>query len=224
MCIHNEAHRYLRAMLTAAREYIDAAVIIDDACTDNSIEMCKEILTGIPLHIVRNETSKFSNEVELRQQQWDETIKTNPDWILALDADEIFEKSFKNHLASLINQDAIDVYYFRLYDFWNEKQYREDTYWCAHHYYRPFLVRYRKYFPYTWKIQAQHCGRLPANIGQLPYATPHLRLKHFGWANKEHRKEKYERYRRLDPEAKFGIKEQYESIMDEKPNLIDWVE
>lgn len=224
MCIKNEADRYLRDVLTAAREYIDEAVIIDDGSTDASVEICKEILKDIPLHIVCNQESKFANEVQLRQQQWNETIKTNPDWILVLDADEIFEENFKYHVAELMNQDEIDVYYFRLYDFWSKTQYREDQYWCAHHYYRPFLVRYKKDFPYAWKMQAQHCGRLPENISQLPYATPHFRLKHYGWANKKHRIEKYARYNALDPHAQFGIKEQYESILDESPHLIEWVE
>ncbi|WP_277351685.1 hypothetical protein [Paenibacillus aquistagni] len=40
----------------------------------------------------------------------------------------------------------------------------------------------------------------------------------------EHRLEKYKRYMKLDPCSRYGWKEQYRSIMDEHPNLIDWVE
>lgn len=224
MCIKNEANRYLRQVLEAAKEYIDAAVIIDDASTDNSVEICQEVLNGIPLHIIRNTESKFTNETSLRQQQWNETIKTDPDWILVLDADEIFETNFKTQIAPLLVQDMIDVFYFRLYDFWDENHFREDPYWNAHDVYRPFLVRYKKDFTYQWNMQPLHCGRLPCNINELSGATTSLRLKHYGWSKADDRITKYHRYKTLDPNGTFGIMAQYESILDEHPNLIEWIE
>ena len=49
-----------------------------------------------------------------------------------------------------------------------------------------------------------------------------LRLKHYGWAKAEDRRAKYLRYQQLDPECKFGWREQYESILDENSNLVAW--
>lgn len=49
MHIKNEADRYLIPMLQSAREYIDEAVILDDHSTDNSVEIVRELLKGIPL-------------------------------------------------------------------------------------------------------------------------------------------------------------------------------
>lgn len=224
MCVKNEASKYLRTMLEEVKKYIDEAVIIDDASTDGTVKICEEVLSGIPLHIIHNEVSKFSNEVELRQQQWNETLKTNPDWILCLDADEIFESRMKDSIAALLNQEEIDVYYFRLYDFWDEKYYRDDQYWSAHNHCYPFLLRYKKEFHYTWKMQPQHCGRFPQNISQLSGAFCPLRLKHYGWARPADRIAKYQRYKKLDPNAKYGIQEQYDSILDEHPHLVVWEE
>ncbi|WP_058300367.1 glycosyltransferase [Gorillibacterium timonense] len=224
MIVKNEEDHYLREVLTECRQYIDEAVIIDDASTDNSVDICNEVLQGIPIRIIRNTESKFSNEVELRKQQWEETLKTKPDWILNIDADQIFEKRFKDEVKELIDQDEVDVYYFRLYDFWSMDEYREDSFWFAHKTFRPFLFRYRKDVNYVWKETAQHCGSFPANINQLPSAKSILRLKHYGWAKEEDRIIKYKRYQKLDPNAEYGWKEQYESILDPKPNLVKWVE
>ncbi|QRG65713.1 glycosyltransferase family 2 protein [Brevibacillus choshinensis] len=224
MVVKNEANRYLKKALIQHRAYIDNAVIIDDGSRDDTVEVCRELLKGIPLRIIRNEVSKFTNEIELRRQQWEETIKTNPEWILNLDADELFEERFKTEVNDLISRKDIDLYNFRLFDFWNETHYREDSYWCAHFTYRPFLLRYRPHFEYRWKVAPQHCGRFPENIFQLPNTISPIRLKHYGWAKWEDRLEKYERFLSLDPEAKFGWREQYLSILDDCPNLVPWVE
>ena len=87
-----------------------------------------------------------------------------------------------------------------------------------------FLVRYQPEFIYRWRETPQHCGRFPANILDLPMCKSSLRVKHYGWAAEADRIRKYRRYRRLDPGALYGHKEQYESILDENPTLISWTE
>lgn len=226
MVMRNEASRYLRLVLEAAREYISDAVIIDDASTDNSVTVCEEVLQGIPLILVRNKEPLFSNEIELRKKQWDETIKTNPDWMLFLDADEIFEVKFGRHIQKyILDPRHGDVFYFRLFDFWNENHYRDDEHWRAHMTFSPFLIRYRPDISYCWERETpQHCGRVPSTVRKLLGNLNPLRLKHYGWAKEKDRKAKFERYKLLDPEAKYGVKEQYESILDPNPNLVRWVE
>lgn len=224
MVVKNEGDRYLRRMLEDCKQYIHQAVIIDDGSTDHTVDVIQETLEGIPLKLIENPSSTFANEILLRKQQWNETIATSPEWIISLDADEIFEEGFKRDLPALVQQDSFDVIYFRLYDMWSETHYREDHIWKAHHMFRPFLLRYKPNIEYQWKETPQHCGRFPETILQFPYSCANARLKHYGCAKREDRIAKYERCMKLDPDGKYGWLDQYKSFLDENPNLVSWEE
>jgi hypothetical protein len=222
MVVRNEANRWLSEALRAHRPFIHEAVIVDDASEDDTVELIRRELDGIPLRLVRNSTSRFSNEVELRQQQWQESLETQPDWLLILDADEILEPAATTVIPDIIRQTDYSLIGFPLYDFWSSTHYREDEWWCAHKSPRPFLLRYTPDLLYRWRETAQHCGRMPANVFELPSAALDLRIKHMGWADPKERKRKLARYQQLDPEARYGIAHQYRTIMDPCPNLVAW--
>ncbi|MEF9942484.1 MAG: glycosyltransferase [Lachnospiraceae bacterium] len=222
MVVRNEEGHYLEPMLKSIAEHIDNAVIIDDASTDGTVAMCQTILAGIPLKIISNSHSMFDNEITLRKKQWEETILMNPDWILNLDADEIPEEAFWKEVQTIIDNPLNERCDFRLYDMWNETQYREDTFWNAHKTSRTFLLRYQPDFQYQWLETPQHCGRFPRNCVVASKATSEYRIQHLGWSSHADRERKYNRYQQLDPDAIYGIKEQYDSILDQDPHLISW--
>ncbi|MEG1662193.1 MAG: glycosyl transferase, partial [Clostridiales bacterium] len=58
--------------------------------------------------------------------------KTNPDWILNLDVDELVEDGFWPGAKAAISNSDYGQCCFRLYDMWNEHHYREDALWNAH--------------------------------------------------------------------------------------------
>lgn len=224
MVVKNEENRYLRETLEHVKKYADEFIIIDDASTDNTVEVCKEILKDVPHKIIVNKKSLFSREYKLRRQQWDETIKMDPDWILFLDADEIFEDRMVEISKKLITNSDIDLYCFRLFDMWNNTHYRDDEYWNAHRRFMPFMMRYQPKFKYKFNKTNQHCGRMPKNVYGLNYANVDVRIKHYGWSREEDRVNKYNRYMELDRNGKHGILGQYESIMDLNPNLVRFEE
>lgn len=225
MLVRNESQRYLEIVLKQAREYIDHAVILDDASEDNTVELCRELLTEIPLTLFSNEEPMFHNEISLRKQLWELTLSTNPEWIIILDADELFEESAPKQLRELLAHSLdIDFFSFRLFDLWTENHYREDQLWQAHKWYRPFVVRNIPNFTAEWQETPQHCGRFPKNIINLRGETSPLRLKHLGWLRPQDRLAKYYRYKQLDPNGIYGNLEQYRSILDPSPNLIAWKE
>ncbi|MEG6520553.1 glycosyltransferase [Desulfotomaculum sp. 1211_IL3151] len=224
MLVRNESGRFLAQVLAQARQYIDNAVILDDASEDNTIEECKQALEGIPLTVVSNPVSGFDNEVSLRKQLWQMAVGTKPDWILILDADEVFEASAPAILKNLAKRKDVYWYSFRLFDMWTERHYREDRHWCAHQFFRPLMVRYIPGHDYRWHEAPLHCGRFPLNISGMNGENHPLRIKHLGWLKPEDRLAKYYRYKKLDPQSRYGIAEQYESILDPCPNLVEWVE
>jgi len=224
MIVRNEAGRYLRRVLEKHRPLIDEAVIIDDASTDNTVEVARECLEGIPHRIHVVDRSLFENEINLRKIQWEQTVATDPDWILNLDADEMFEDVAMTVLRSQLAIPGPQVMCFRLYDFWSETHYREDVHWSAHKVHRPFMLRYTPEFRYQWKETPLHCGRFPSNLNELRMFGSSLRIKHFGWASAADRQEKYERYKALDPEYRYSIREQNEGILAAAPDLVEWKE
>ena len=224
MIVRNEAGRYLRPMLEQMAQIVDNAVIIDDNSTDGTVELIHECLAGIEYTVHRLDRSIFDQEFALRRLQWDLTVKTNPDWILNLDADEIFEPRAVEELRKLLHHAPGHLVGFRLYDFWDEGRYRDDANWSAHHRLWPMLFRYTPDFAYRWNEKLLHTGRFPENLPELPMVASDLRLKHLGWMKAADRQAKYDRYRRIDPNMEFCVESQMESILDEAPNLINWSE
>lgn len=222
MIVKNEANNFLQEVLTDAITYVDEVVIIDDASDDNTVEVCEEILKDIPHRIIQNKTSMFATEYKLRMKQWKETLKSKPDWILFLDADDVFEKKMKTSIRHLVANKDVDLYCFRYFDMWDKTHYRSDEYWQGHLHYRPMLVRYQPKFPYRFRKTKQHCGTLPKNVYLLPYCNSDIRCKHLGWSRETDRQRKYDRYMTLDKEGKYGNLKQYESIMDKNPNLVEF--
>lgn len=220
MVVRNESGRFLEKMLLQHRSAIDAAVIIDDASEDDTTEIIKRCLSGIPLKLVQNRESKFHNEFELRKQQWDETVATHPDWILNLDADEILQDNCAQGLRVVAQQTRYRYVGFNLYDMWDEHRYRDDPLWTAHKRSWGFMFRYTPFFNYSWQQTAQHCGRFPRNLDFFKLARCDLRVKHMGWSREEDRLAKWKRYMELDPQGRFGSLPQYQSILDPTPHLV----
>ncbi len=222
MIVRNESRRYLRECLDHLNQYVDEMVIIDDASTDDTPEICKYYDKAF---VIELKESLFENEVELRRLAWNETVKRNPDWILTVDADEVYEDAMIHQVKEMIHSCEYDAYAFRLYDFWNSREtYREDKNWQAHHFYKTFLVR-NVGLEAEWLDTPKHCGRIPLNYSKtLRTYYSDIRVKHLGWMDPVDQLKKYDYYLEKDPVGKYGSLDQYKSIVAPNPNLIEWKE
>lgn len=224
MLVKNEDEKYLEETLTTAIKYVDEVIIIDDACTENAVEICNKILHKIPHKIIINEKGGMDNEAQLRKKQWEETVKSNPDWILFLDADEVFEEKMEDQIKYLILNNDVDTYCFRSYDMWNKDEYRDDNLWNTHTRYTPFLIRYHNNYKYRFANAKYNGERVPSNALNLNLCNSEIKLKHYGWMDPNDRKKQYNCYMKSDPDGKLDDVNKYKSILDKKPNLVRFEE
>lgn len=223
MLVKNEAGRWLRQVCSILEELSDELIILDDGSTDGTVDICKEYAK--PGNIwVNSESLWETNEVFRRKELFNlcmEKSKNENDWILIIDADEIIceHKQVRDAMLSNWNKFLIcDTFTFRLFDMWSNSHYRNDDLWHAHTHYWPMAYR-AKNKKYIWNEQGLHCGRFPVNIGSIIVNTD-FKIKHMGWSTPEDRQKKYDRYMRIDPNGKYGIMEQYLSILDENQKLV----
>lgn len=221
--VYNEEKRFLKSFLDSISKLTNKIVIVDDGSTDNSLSICSKYTSNI------YQTNRLydKNEAELRKYLWDKTslLADNGDFIFNSDADEIFTPNSLNYFEQYLyecNKLGGDSISWIKYDMWNETQYREEPpLWTASQRFWTWCVKYRKNYNYYWTDMKIHGGSVPINSYFCTLPTK-LQIQHWAYSTLELRNEKVNFYKQYDPEAKFGNKKQYESILDKNPILIDF--
>ncbi len=213
MLVRNEADRYLREVLAELALYCDAIVVLDDGSTDDTPAVCAAC-ERVVLH--RNPVSTFlEDESALCSELWRLAVEDEPDWILAIDADEVLEERFRRERDALLAQEAYDVVAFVRHDFWTPSHYRVDGVFAPSH--KKMLVRHRPGFPYRWDGRRTQAERIPANLDG-PVLWSDIRLKHYGYATPGDRLRKHARAVATLPGW------DHSAILSEDPVLAEWVE
>lgn len=218
MVVRNEADRYLPMVLDDLERYCDAIVVLDDGSTDATPEVCAAH-DRVRLH--RNGQSLFwSDEAALRGQLWALSLALNPEWVLAIDADEVMEQRFSWDLDALLSQRVYPVIGVHVHEFWGcTTHYRVDKLWNPVEKYTPMLVRNLPGLEPRFAPRALHCGRIPAAV-RGPMLRSGVRCKHFGYANPADPPRKYQAYIAADPHGRFCLRSHYESILDPPDQVV----
>jgi glycosyltransferase involved in cell wall biosynthesis len=193
------AEATLEESLDATARFADAIVVLDDGSTDRTREICERHpavaryeYQDLPFDERRDRNKVLALAEELR-----------PDWIIVIDADEVFEmdRNRANRLMHLVDPHA-KVLGFHWYTFWEPT----NTYFRAD----GIFGSMNGYRMYRWEPglrivlgdeKGLHCGNIP----QFPDGNArftNIRVRHLGYNREELRQAKYAFYRQMDPTPK----------------------
>jgi glycosyltransferase involved in cell wall biosynthesis len=217
MIVRNEADRYLARVLHSALDLVDSAVIIDGVSQDDTVAVCERVLERVPHEIVALREPVAPEE--LRRLQWELVVATRPDWVLVMDADEVFEDRAAAAFRALVDDARFDLVGFRRYDLWDEDLYRDDAMWGAHRTWTPRLVRVDSELPPTFTgirtpIPNDHLAR--------PLVKSALRIRHLGTMDPADRERRAIQAHEGRPELCGLSADQLATILDETPHLVAW--
>lgn len=227
----NEAHRYLVRTLKSVVQFADRIVVLND----NSIDETAYISGEFGAEVYSTSKNTFTEkEATIRAMLFELIINksfvADDDWIIILDADEevieprrlcnfLKENEEKHKLYNSINKPAVLA--FTLFDMWSDTEFRSDRLWNAHTRSWVMGLMHKKNREYRFLDKKLHCGRLPLFAFYATINTG-LDILHWGWAKEKDRFLKYHRYLKLDGNGEYGIMEQYKSIIDDNPILINY--
>jgi glycosyltransferase involved in cell wall biosynthesis len=191
--------------LASLSRFVDAIVILDDGSTDNTVQICRSF--GKVQHLLRWPKSFFHEGID-RNVVLAMAKDTEPDWIVIVDIDEVFEDRIVDVIDGMMSQDQYVAWGFRMLHFWRGKShFRMDGTWGneTRHHIHPRLFRNQPaiHFP----PQPIHGAHILGLEGRAALADVFIR--HYGYSYPDKVREKYQLYRAVDPEG------DYEHLVDE---------
>lgn len=202
MITKNEMDRLLTLAVTHLLTYCQEIRVLDDGSDDGSYEwLCEQ--DGV--EVLRNPgPSFFEHEGHARQNLLEWTMGARPDYVLAIDADELVGDP--KVLLDGIGSSAEAVYTIPLVEAWKVDtggiSIRVDGLWGPRKV--PSLFRPPESWPprrgndRLWRIMDKQlaCGREPMAVIRAGARAPVLATNvfHFGWTRESERKARAERY------------------------------
>jgi glycosyl transferase family 2 len=208
LIVRNEVDRYLGLCLEHLLEFCDEIRLYDDASTDSTAEVAASFDRTQVLSVERS--TFYEHEGQARQRALEWTLQANPTHVLNIDADEFVEDgpSLRKHLETSRNLS----WRLCMEEVWQADSehlhVRTDGSW------RPYevMMLWATAQPFTRIRNVQlACGRTPAGAGSRTVSAG-VSVLHFGWACKDDRRARYDRYMVADG-GRFHAGSHLESIM-----------
>jgi hypothetical protein len=200
----NEADRYLQNSLNQFKKFCDDAMIV----LNNADKKTEQMVKKSGFHYYKDER-EWGKEQPLIKTDLLKRIgsELNPDWILALDSDEVFEDKMTREKFNELTTRGHIGYYFYLVNLWTDE-----------HHYAPsesfWNIRFYKYAPafgINFERKNLHCGLGPPIVYSYGAYAPYI-VRHYGLMKEEDRKKKVERYKKYDPNAVFKGRVYYDML------------
>lgn len=206
ICGNGEASRYMRATLDEYKRLCDYVVIATNNASRAEIDLIDEY--GFEHYEDNREWGKEQPNIKTDLLKY--VSKYNPDWIIALDMDEVFCQEFTRKEAERLAAVGEIAYYFLIVNLYNDdKHFAHDK-----GIQRFWNIRYYRYLPQLgleFLKKPLHCGLGPPIAYQYGWHAPYYVL-HYGLMKQEDRIRKVERYRLYDPNSRYKSGEYYKDL------------
>lgn len=178
---------------------VDEIIVLDNGSTDGTLEAYKKY----PKITKILQTISF-DEGRDKIMLLEEAKNGNPDWILWIDGDEVFEKHFTREIVEGYMKSKYNRITFRMCNFWlsNERcRYDSQYYLYTLH---PQRSMWRNMPSAYFRNMVIHNGDIQGVSGKS-YISPY-RLKHFGYVYKQKILEKMNTYIQADKDKSRDYK------------------
>ena len=218
--IKDEMGRFLPKILGIWNDFSDNIIILDDSSSDGSREECKSagaMVVDAPNKQHPAWGEEYPKRKVLFDTAWGETCEGS--YILFLDADMIPARN-----PRMLMDGGSDAIKFSLYDLWNPRQFRSDTFWQGHNYPRIWMIkRTPEEGPWEWNERGIHCGHIPQNLPfhSMMSAPRDFSLLHYAYVSEKLRRYKHMQYMSVKNQLDEFEFDHADSILDEYPTLED---
>jgi len=203
-----EGDRYLAEILEDKSRFCDVIIVLGDGPID---EKTRKVAKSFPKvkYFQLKESIFHTKQWMLKQTAQQLAIKEKPDWILAFDADDLFEKALtpKKFQELIAHEDP--SWMFRYVHLWGDREhYRVDKFWKMN---KPILYRYNPDVSQMFKPTPLHTGLVPKAYYKYASSSPYI-VEHLGYMDPKDMPLKIARYKKYDPESKYTAEGYYESM------------
>lgn len=225
MVVHNELGRYLDLAIEHLLTYVDEVRVLDDYSTDGSGDFLRD---QDRVAVLPNDgPPMFEHESVARNRLLQWTYEAEPDFVLAIDADEFVGRpDLIRHAIDSATIARRPVHSLTMAEVWNADAetlgLRWDGFWKRRTCPVLFFVPPKRSSE-LWFIPARDlaCGREPRAVRSARAKATGSDILHFGWTRRAERDDRYARYVKHD-DGRFHNDRHLLSIMwpDEKVRLV----
>lgn len=216
---HNEGSESgnLERCLRHMGRFCDDILACDNGSTDDSLRIAERFTPNIVAS-----PDDFRRELYVKQKMLEAALRLDPDWLVWLDPDEVFDRSGElgDIRALCLHGDrrGIDAFSFRYHNLWKSLgRYRTDEMW------------FEGWQPKLWKNtgslafdvqEGLHRRQAPAGLGRIRHAT--TKLIHYGFSSDDIVSKKYDNYKRHGQAGRLLERIRDEAALETAPFSVDW--